>query len=150
MQKQTKKYTTARERRLQRRTTRANSNLDSDIGASAAADVPDPQDGEAPPDPVRSVEKSVGQSRNSPRSYLDEMRQQSKANVVHNAPRGKKGKAKKLKGKYADQDEDERNLRMELLGHKKKVIPPAVLDTAKQAGQKQAWSQVRPLCAIGS
>ena len=33
--------------------------------------------------------------------------------------RGKKGKSKKLKGKYADQDEDERRLRMELLGHKK-------------------------------
>jgi len=32
--------------------------------------------------------------------------------------RGKKGKSKKLRGKYADQDEDERRLRMELLGHK--------------------------------
>jgi len=32
--------------------------------------------------------------------------------------RGKSGKKKKLKDKYADQDEDERQLRMELLGHK--------------------------------
>jgi len=32
--------------------------------------------------------------------------------------RGKSGKKKKLKDKYADQDEDERALRMELLGHK--------------------------------
>ena len=34
--------------------------------------------------------------------------------------RGKRGKAKKLKGKYADQDDDERRIRMELLGHKLK------------------------------
>jgi hypothetical protein len=34
--------------------------------------------------------------------------------------RGKRGKAKKLKAKYADQDEDERSIRMELLGHKPK------------------------------
>lgn len=30
--------------------------------------------------------------------------------------RGKKGKSKKIKEKYADQDEEERELRMELLG----------------------------------
>lgn len=30
--------------------------------------------------------------------------------------RGRKGKAKKIKDKYADQDEEERQLRMELLG----------------------------------
>lgn len=32
--------------------------------------------------------------------------------------RGKRGQKKKLKGKYADQDDDERAIRMELLGHK--------------------------------
>jgi hypothetical protein len=30
--------------------------------------------------------------------------------------RGKKGKSKKIKEKYADQDDEERELRMELLG----------------------------------
>ncbi|GBB97847.1 hypothetical protein RclHR1_03090005 [Rhizophagus clarus] len=34
-------------------------------------------------------------------------------------PRGKKGKMKKLKDKYADQDEEERTIRMELLGSNK-------------------------------
>lgn len=42
--------------------------------------------------------------------------------------RGKKGKAKKLKGKYADQDEDERKLRMQLLGHKKPAQKQALDD----------------------
>jgi hypothetical protein len=30
-------------------------------------------------------------------------------------PRGKKGKLKKMKSKYADQDEEERKIKMELL-----------------------------------
>eukprot|EP00656_Telonema_subtile_P058592 TRINITY_DN9969_c0_g1_i3.p1 TRINITY_DN9969_c0_g1~~TRINITY_DN9969_c0_g1_i3.p1 ORF type:complete len:905 (-),score=302.40 TRINITY_DN9969_c0_g1_i3:78-2792(-) len=34
--------------------------------------------------------------------------------------RGKRGQKKKLKDKYADQDEEEREIRMELLGHKAK------------------------------
>jgi hypothetical protein len=42
--------------------------------------------------------------------------------------RGKKGKAKKLKGKYADQDEDERKLRMQLLGHKEPAQKQALDD----------------------
>ena len=46
--------------------------------------------------------------------------------------RGKKGKLKKLKGKYADQDDDERRLRMELLGHKQRQ------DEGKKAGEGAA------------
>uniref|UniRef100_K3WCD0 Ribosome quality control complex subunit 2 n=1 Tax=Globisporangium ultimum (strain ATCC 200006 / CBS 805.95 / DAOM BR144) TaxID=431595 RepID=K3WCD0_GLOUD len=41
----------------------------------------------------------------------------SKANDAAKNVRGKKGKLKKLKKKYADQDDEDRRLRMELLGH---------------------------------
>jgi hypothetical protein len=44
-------------------------------------------------------------------SYKDDKKSQP---VVPS--RGKKGKSKKIKEKYADQDEEERELRMELLG----------------------------------
>ncbi|KAL0587607.1 hypothetical protein ABG067_002903 [Albugo candida] len=44
--------------------------------------------------------------------------------------RGKKGKLKKIKQKYADQDEEDRLLRMEALGHKKTVKDePITLNT---------------------
>ena len=36
-------------------------------------------------------------------------------------PRGKKNKIQKMKEKYADQDEDERYMRLKLLGAKKTV-----------------------------
>lgn len=39
---------------------------------------------------------------------------------------------KKLKGKYADQDEDERRLRMELLGHKEAQKQPQSKGTILQ------------------
>ncbi|KAF1336097.1 Nuclear export mediator factor, partial [Globisporangium splendens] len=41
----------------------------------------------------------------------------SKTNDTAKNVRGKKGKLKKLKKKYADQDDEDRRLRMELLGH---------------------------------
>ena len=34
-------------------------------------------------------------------------------------PRGKKAKIQKIKDKYADQDEDEREMRLQLIGGKK-------------------------------
>lgn len=41
----------------------------------------------------------------------------NKPKETNQAPtRGRKGKSKKIKEKYADQDEEERQLRMELLG----------------------------------
>ncbi|CAG8452887.1 15118_t:CDS:10 [Racocetra fulgida] len=52
-------------------------------------------------------------------------------------PRGKKGKLKKLKDKYADQDEDERSLRMELLGKKGKK------ETQNQTVSKQTTSNLK-------
>ena len=61
------------------------------------------------------------------------------------APRGKRGKAKKMKEKYADQDEDERNIRMKMLGHKLKqpaVHPPAADNAIAKWGKepKEAWA----------
>ncbi|CAG8474262.1 7196_t:CDS:2 [Acaulospora morrowiae] len=53
-------------------------------------------------------------------------------------PRGKKGKMKKLKDKYADQDEEERSLRMELLGSSK-----APQQKGKK-GKKESSSLVAP------
>ncbi|CAG8621775.1 5842_t:CDS:10, partial [Ambispora leptoticha] len=54
-------------------------------------------------------------------------------------PRGKKGKLKKLKDKYADQDEDERSLRMELLGSSK--TPQVKGKKGKKETQNQTVSK---------
>ncbi|CAG8819154.1 12933_t:CDS:2, partial [Racocetra persica] len=54
-------------------------------------------------------------------------------------PRGKKGKLKKLKDKYADQDEDERSLRMELLGSSK--TPQVKGKKGKKEAQNQTVSK---------
>ena len=45
---------------------------------------------------------------------MEKPQQQNKA-----VPRGKKAKLQKMKDKYADQDEDERAMRLQLLGAKK-------------------------------
>ncbi|CAJ0843607.1 5533_t:CDS:10 [Entrophospora sp. SA101] len=52
-------------------------------------------------------------------------------------PRGKKGKLKKLKEKYADQDEEERLLRMELLGsNKAPQIKEQIAENGNLVGNK--------------
>ncbi|KAF0686277.1 Aste57867_21883 [Aphanomyces stellatus] len=61
---------------------------------------------------------------------------QPKAKTSTPAPvRGKQGKLKKMKKKYADQDEDERVLRMQLLGH-------AVVPTPSEAGTEDVEPSV--------
>jgi len=47
-------------------------------------------------------------------------KEQEPENLQKQIPRGKKGKMKKIKQKYADQDEEEKNLKMEILGTIKK------------------------------
>ncbi|KAJ3012347.1 hypothetical protein HKX48_006333 [Thoreauomyces humboldtii] len=49
--------------------------------------------------------------------------------------RGKKGKIKKLKGKYADQDEEDRELMLELLGSRAKEPPAAKVPDASVAAK---------------
>ncbi|CAM0135522.1 hypothetical protein VKS41_005168 [Umbelopsis sp. WA50703] len=57
--------------------------------------------------------------------------------------RGKKGKSKKIKEKYADQDDEERELRMELLGSNKGPQPKG--KKAKRDAQAKAENLVRQL-----
>jgi hypothetical protein len=47
---------------------------------------------------------------------IQSTKESKKTQSVIAPSRGKKGKSKKIKEKYADQDEEERELRMELLG----------------------------------
>ncbi|CAB4489274.1 unnamed protein product [Rhizophagus irregularis] len=56
------------------------------------------------------------QINNKDTNIEDKEKQAKKSTQI---PRGKKGKMKKLKDKYADQDEEERAIRMELLGSNK-------------------------------
>ncbi|RGB38792.1 fibronectin-binding protein A N-terminus-domain-containing protein [Rhizophagus diaphanus] len=55
-------------------------------------------------------------NKNKDTNIEDKEKQAKKSTQI---PRGKKGKMKKLKDKYADQDEEERAIRMELLGSNK-------------------------------
>ncbi|KAI9305340.1 fibronectin-binding protein A N-terminus-domain-containing protein [Cunninghamella echinulata] len=59
--------------------------------------------------------------------------------------RGRKGKAKKIKEKYADQDEEERQLRMELLGSNKGPQPKGkkAKKLAKENAEKLAFEKER-------
>ncbi|KAG0171134.1 hypothetical protein DFQ28_003900 [Apophysomyces sp. BC1034] len=59
--------------------------------------------------------------------------------------RGRKGKAKKIKEKYADQDEEERQLRMELLGSNKGPQPKGkkAKKEAKEKAEKLAITKQR-------
>ncbi|CAO3636146.1 unnamed protein product [Cunninghamella echinulata] len=59
--------------------------------------------------------------------------------------RGRKGKAKKIKEKYADQDEEERQLRMELLGSNKGPQPKGkkAKKLAKENAEKLALEKER-------
>ncbi|KAI8066316.1 fibronectin-binding protein A N-terminus-domain-containing protein [Gongronella butleri] len=59
--------------------------------------------------------------------------------------RGRKAKAKKIKDKYADQDEEERQLRMELLGSNKGPQPKGkkAKKLAKEKAEKEALDRQR-------
>ncbi|ORX62000.1 hypothetical protein DM01DRAFT_1331468 [Hesseltinella vesiculosa] len=59
--------------------------------------------------------------------------------------RGRKGKAKKIKEKYGDQDEEERQLRMELLGSNKGPQPKGkkAKKLAKEKAEKEALDRKR-------
>lgn len=52
--------------------------------------------------------------------------------------RGKKGKLKKMKKKYADQDDDDRRLRMELLGHSASAEETTEANADDDAGEDDA------------
>nr|CCA19934.1 conserved hypothetical protein [Albugo laibachii Nc14] len=62
-------------------------------------------------------QQQTGSEKSTPQHLVDDATQ-----VRSKSARGKKGKLKKIKQKYADQDEEDRLLRMEALGHKKSVI----------------------------
>ncbi|KAJ3176325.1 hypothetical protein HDU87_005367 [Geranomyces variabilis] len=67
------------------------------------------------------------------------------------AVRGKRGKAKKIKSKYADQDEDDMELMLSLLGSRKvqKQGPPEKLSRGDVAGTKVGKTQSGSLNAKG-
>ncbi|KAH8552205.1 hypothetical protein BGW37DRAFT_424420 [Umbelopsis sp. PMI_123] len=74
----------------------------------------------------------------------DNRKEESKKTQSVIAPsRGKKGKSKKIKEKYADQDEEERELRMELLGSNKGPQPKG--KKAKKEAQAKAENLARQL-----
>lgn len=66
----------------------------------------------------QELEDKVNQASDEERSDEDQ-KDDKKGSVPSHKPAGmKKGKWKKMKKKYGDQDDDERKLRMELLGHR--------------------------------
>ena len=115
---------TARERRQRKALARGGSGAE---GADGSAPEPGMGGGKKKKAAGSAVRRSTpcDQPFGRPRHSLPSCPQ-----PVHR--RGKKGKLKKLKGKYADQDDDERRLRMELLGHKQRQ------DEGKKAGEGAA------------
>ncbi|KAL0479285.1 nuclear export mediator factor NEMF [Acrasis kona] len=70
-----------------------------------------------------SLEEEEEDEEGEEKQEANNEQQQTNSSIPTHKPAGmKKGKWKKLKGKYAHQDEDERKLRMELLGHKYMTI----------------------------
>ncbi len=119
-----KRYMTARERRIQRKLKGNDSMSTQPVDITAeATQFKATDDGKVANASKRQAktgaDQQLAQVRRCmmPMHFLHERRLRALVpQPVHR--RGKKGKSKKLKGKYADQDEDERRLRMELLGHK--------------------------------
>ncbi|KAI8086191.1 fibronectin-binding protein A N-terminus-domain-containing protein [Halteromyces radiatus] len=100
--------------------------------------------------------KGTGSGNNTPK--LDEFSSQpkpnkkpsnnNKANEPKQQPvstRGRKGKSKKIKEKYGDQDEEERQLRMEILGSNKGPQPKGkkAKKQAKEKAEKLAMEKER-------
>lgn len=64
---------------------------------------------------MRSKKKQEESKR---KDKKDEKKAKQGANAQEIVPRGKKNKIKKMKQKYGDQDEEERDMRMAMLGAK--------------------------------
>jgi hypothetical protein len=85
-------------------------------------------DGDSEDDETSSVAPSITPSMAS---------NSSKTNpTVKPAPRGKRGKLKKMKDKYADQDDEDRELMLEVLGSAKGAARKAAQD-AKEAAERE-------------
>ncbi|KAF4554538.1 Ribosome quality control complex subunit 2-like protein [Elsinoe fawcettii] len=88
----------------------------------------------------RKLKKGTADTDSSrPDTPSSSMNNKSQPNTKPNQPtRGKRGKAKKLATKYADQDEEDRELAMSLLGSRKPDTAPAeaAQDTAKETPEE--------------
>ncbi|KAF2108673.1 serologically defined colon cancer antigen 1 [Lophiotrema nucula] len=114
-----KRHLSARERRLLRK----GQLLETTPGSSEALAVPDADED----DEESAEEPSVADA--PARAPATVTSQASKAEGSRPLPRGKRGKAKKLAQKYAEQDEEDRALAMRILG--------------SQSGQKAAEDQAQ-------
>ncbi|RHZ69460.1 hypothetical protein Glove_283g31 [Diversispora epigaea] len=121
--KQTKKYMSSKERKLAKKKKKdgmfPDENAENIVLGFSPPPFVIPSETTKGDKPIKTVQKKE--------SNVSGKGQQEKSEKPTSLPRGKRGKIKKLKDKYADQDEEERLLRMELLGSSK---------TPQQKGKK--------------
>ncbi|KAJ3168662.1 hypothetical protein HDU88_001555 [Geranomyces variabilis] len=129
-----KKRLTARERRDIRKARVVGGTGGSDSSLSKDQDAAD------------SSEPSAALDKSKRKSAQNEKTQQQPPAV-----RGKRGKAKKIKSKYADQDEDDMELMLSLLGSRKvqKQGPPEKLARGDVAGTRSGKTHSGDLSAKG-
>ncbi|KAF9106296.1 hypothetical protein BGX27_009240 [Mortierella sp. AM989] len=88
------------------------------------------------PKPAPAKKALQGDQKKGDQKKGDQKKGAAPANPQPSSTRGKKGKAKKIKEKYADQDEEERQLRLELLAPDKG--PQLKGKRAKKEAEKKA------------
>ncbi|KAF2000511.1 serologically defined colon cancer antigen 1 [Amniculicola lignicola CBS 123094] len=123
-----RRHLSARERRLLRKGQLSDTTAASPESASVAETPPDHDPPSVPSDEDKPATKGPGTVTSLA----------SKADSTRPLPRGKRGKAKKLAAKYADQDEDDRALAMRILGSKSGQQAAEAQAEAKRAKEEEA------------